>query len=254
MAQPDYGDMGGGGAPDMLGGVRDSIDHVIAILPALLVPVFALVTYFFLQWDRRRDGSPSKDDPQLGLKTALYALLASAVLLGATGATDLLAFILGGFKGGWKAMRGPLATVAVGGGAAFAVHALFLPRTNHHEKPQAERLATGMVLVILGGHTLVALDMFLSSLLAGDPWLRISAALAAVGVFGGVAVLALMRLGSLSGWRSIPKVPPMPMQPPMTGYPQQPPGQGGMPPLGGGYPPNSGGFPPQQGGGGWPPA
>jgi hypothetical protein len=214
----------------------------------MLVATFGLLGYAVLQLDRRRDGSPSRDDTQIGLKVALFAVLAASVLLAASGARSLLAFILGGFKG-FSTMRSALATLVAGGGVAFATYALLLPRTNYQEKPAVERITLGMVGLVVGGRALLELDGFLKNLFAGSSWSDISSGLASVGVAGGVAALALIRLGSLSGWRAVPKVPPMPMQPPMTGQPMPPPA--GMPPLGGGYPPNnSGGYPPQ--GGGWP--
>jgi hypothetical protein len=206
--------------------------------------LFAFVSYVFLTLDRRREGSPSRDDNQVGLKVLLFSALAVATLLAAEGARELLAFILGGFKGGWKAMRGPLAATLAGGGVAGAIYFLLLPRTNHTEKPQAERLAVGMVGVWLGGLALGALATFLEAVLSGSAWKTISEALATIGVAGGVGVLMILRLGALSGWRAMPRVPPMPMSPPMTG---QPPGgypPGSMPPLGGGYPPQ-GGWPQQ---------
>ena len=61
--------------------------------------------------DRRRDGSPSRDDGQIGLKLVLFGVLATAVIVTAAGTQQLLAFVLGGFKGGWAKMRGPLATM-----------------------------------------------------------------------------------------------------------------------------------------------
>jgi hypothetical protein len=173
----------------------------------IAMPLFAGLSYVLLSAERRRDGSPL-------------------------------------FKGGWKALRGPLATALAGGGIGAAVYFLLLPRTNHMEKPQAERIAVGMVAVWLGASALAAVAVFLNALVAGRPWADISDALASVGVNGGVTVLLVLRLGALSGWRAIPRVPPMPMAPPMSGgYPPQGPGQP-MPPLGGGYPP--------QQGGGWP--
>jgi hypothetical protein len=206
--------------------------------------VFALLSYLLLTIDRRRDGSPSRDDNQIGLKVLLFSTLAVATLLAAEGTRELLAFILGGFKGGWRAMRGPLATTIAGGAIAGAIYFLLLPRTNHTEKPQAERLAVGMVGAWLGGAAVAALAAFLEAVLSGSSWRTISDALATIGVAGGVAILMILRLGALSGWRAMPRVPPMPMSPPMTG---QPPGgypPGSMPPLGGGYPPQ-GGWPQQ---------
>lgn len=257
MALPDLDRLNGdltdpatiNGVKGMLKGVLTLEAETIFLSPFVTLPLFSLIIYVVLVLDRRRDGSPSRDDTQIGLKTFLYAALAAAVIFAADGASDLLGFILGGFKGGWSVMRGPLAQIATAGGAAFAIHALLLPRTNHVEKPAAERLGTGLVAVALGGFALYAADVFVDAVLAGDAWLKISGALAMLGVFGGVTVLAVIRLGALSGWHAPPRAPAMPMQPPMTGQPMPPPLGGGYPPQGG-YPPG-GGYPPQ-GGGGWP--
>jgi hypothetical protein len=222
-------------------------------ITTIAMPLFVVVAYVLLSLDRRREGSPVRDDGQLGLKVLLFGALGVAVLLAAAGTRDVLAFILGGFKGGWKTLRGPLATAISGGGIGAAIYFLLLPRTNHMEKPQVERIMVGMTATWLGAGALASVSVFLNAILAGKPWAEISDALASVGVGGGVTVLLLLRLGALSGWRAIPRVPPMPMAPPMSGgYPPQGPGQP-MPPLGGGYPPaSSGGYSPPGGGGGWP--
>lgn len=210
--------------------------------PVTLAAVFILLAYLVITIDRRRDGSPSKDDPQVGIKVVIYGLLITAVLTAAHAAQALLGFVLGGFKGGWASMREPFASVLAFGGPAVALYLWFLPRTNAFERPAVERLAVGAVAAIAGGAALVGLDAFLRFLFAGADWVLISAGLASVGVWGGVAMLAILRLGALSGWRAIPRAPQMPMMPPMSGQPMPP---QGMPPLGGGYPP--------QQGGGWPP-
>jgi len=213
---------------------------------AALIVGFVVTAYFLVTLDRRRDGAPSRDDPQVGIKLVLWGLLVGAVVMAAGGAESLLAFVLGGFKGGWAKMRDPLATIAAAGAVGAGVYMLFLPKTNHLERPYAERLALGALGALLGASALLSLDSFLGALLAGKPWAEIAAGLAGVGVNGGLALLAVTRLGAMSGWRMAPRMPQMPMAPPMTGQPQ-----GGMPPLGGGYPPQGGGYPPQ--GGGYPP-
>jgi hypothetical protein len=234
-------------------GMPDPSSFADAMIPAAgravaaaLIVTFVVVAYFAILFDRRREGSPSRDDTQVGIKLVLWGLLVGAISLAAGGAESLLAFILGGFKGGWANMRGPLATIAAAAGVAAGVYLLFLPKTNHLERPQVERLAVGALAAILGAAALVSLDEFLNALLAGKPWADIAGGLAGVGVNGGLALLAVTRLGMMSGWRAAPRIPQMPMAPPMTGQPQ-----GGIPPLGGGYPPQGGGYPPQ--GGGYPP-
>ena len=250
------------GPGDLADAMAPGIGRAMA---ASIIVAFVLIAYFAVLFDRRREGSPSRDDTQVGIKLVLWGLLVGAVGLAAFGATELLSFVLGGFKGGWASMRGPLATLAAAGAVGAGVYMLFLPKTNNAERPQAERFALGALGAILGAAALMALDEFLGALLAGKPWPEIAAGLAGVGVNGGLALLAITRLGAMSGWRAAPpRVPQMPMQPPMTGQPPPPlgggyppqgggygQGGGGYPPQGGGYPPQGGGYPPQ-GGGGWP--
>jgi hypothetical protein len=227
---------------------------------AAFAVAFVALGYLAITLDRRRETSPSRDDTHVGIKLVIWGLLLAAALMAADAAEDLLAFVLGGFKGGWAVMRGPIASLASAAVVGGGVYMMFLPRTNNAERPQVERLGVGAVAAILGASALVSLDAFLNALLGGKPWAEIAAGLAGVGVSGGVALLAVTRLGALSGWRAAPRGPQMPMQPPMSGTPMgMPPGaSGGMPPLGGGYPPaGGGGYPPAGGGypptgGGWP--
>ncbi|MCA9677416.1 MAG: hypothetical protein KC464_20500, partial [Myxococcales bacterium] len=218
---------GGGGLADLvLGGAETAVAG--ALLVGFVAAGYALITI-----DRRRDGSTSRDDGQVGLKLALWGVIVAGVVMAAGGLGDLLAFVLGGFKGGWAGVRGSIATLAAGVGPAAAVWVMFLPRTNGNEKPQVERMALGLIGVIAAVGLFVGLDAFLSSLLAAGEWSEIAGALASLGVNGGLALLAINRLGSMSGWRQ-PVRPAMPMMPPMGGAP---PGGQQMPPLGGGYPP-----------------
>jgi len=218
-------------------------------LMAAAAIAFVAVAYLVITLDRRRDASPSRDDAQVGIKLVIWGLMLAAVLFAADATQDLLAFVLGGFKGGWSVMRGPIASLVAAGAVGGAVYLMFLPRTNNNERTQVERLGVGTLAVMLGVGALVSLDAFLNALLGGKPWAEIAAGLAGVGVHGGLGLLAITRLGALSGWRAAaPRIPQMPMQPPMSGTPMPPTGTG-MPPLGGGYPPTSGGYPPT---GGWP--
>lgn len=238
---------------DMLDAMGPSVGRALA---GSLIVGFVLVAYFAILFDRRRENSPSRDDTQVGIKLVLWAILIGAVAMAAEGAEALLAFVLGGFKGGWSSLRGPLATIAAAGGVGAGVFLLFMPKTNNLERPQIERLAVGGLAALLGAAALLSLDEFLNALLAGKPWADIAKGLAGVGVNGGLGLLAITRLGAMSGWRAAPRIPQMPMSPPMTGQPPPPLG-GGYPPQGGGYPPQGGGYPPQGGGyppqgGGWP--
>lgn len=229
-------------------GVDAVMQGVQAAVSSAALVGFVAIGYTLIVLDRRRDASPARDDTQVGLKLALWGVILAGVLTAAGGCEDLLAFVLGGFKGGWKAMRGPLATIVAGALPVAAVWKLMLPRTNGAEKPYVERLALGAIAVLASAATLIGLQGFLTDLLAASPWAQIAAGLSQAGVWGGLAVLAASRLGLMSGWRAMPpRMPVAPMAPPMA-----PPGGAGMPPLGGGYPPpQGGGYPPQ--GGGYPP-
>ncbi len=244
-----------------LPGVGGLLRGVEAAASGAILIAFVAVGYTLLTLDRRREGSPNRDDTQIGLKLVLWGVVVAGVMVAAGGLEELLAFVLGGFKGGWKAMRGPIAAVAAGVLPAGAVWKLMLPRCNGAERPQVERLALGLIAVLTAATMMVGLNGFLAALLAGAPWATIASQLAKLGVWGGLGVLAATRLGLMSGWRAMPPRMPMapPMAPPMQGTPGMPPLGGGYPPQGGypppqggGYPPQGGGYPPQGGGGGWP--
>src|SRR5688572_9461965 len=65
---------------------------------AMLVGVFLVLGYFAVLIDRRRDGSPSRDDTQVGIKLVLYGVAIVAVLMVVGGLQALFEYVLGGFK------------------------------------------------------------------------------------------------------------------------------------------------------------
>jgi hypothetical protein len=227
----------------------------LALLPAMLAPAFVLFAYFAIILDRRRDNSPSKDDTQVGIKLAVLGLSLSAVGLVAAGVNGLLAFVLGGFKGGAQPIKDAIPALVTGAGVAFGLFTIILPRTNNATARQPERLMLGLMSVTYGFMAIIMSYLFIDALFKSDAWMMTSTYLATMLVTGAVGFLSLNRLGSASGWTQ-PIRPAAPMAPP--GYPPQqgggyPPQQGGgyPPPQGGGYPPpQGGGYPPQQGGGG----
>ena len=217
----------------------------LALLPAALAPVFVLFAYFAIVLDRRRDNSPSKEDTQVGLKLAILGLSLSAVGLVAAGVNGLLAFILGGFKGGAQPIKDAIAPLVTGAGVAFALFTIILPRTNNATMRQPERMMLGLMTVTYGFMAIIMSYLFIDGLFNSQPWGMTSSFLATLLVNGAVGFLALNRLGQASGWVQ-PVRPAAPMPP--AGYPPQQ--GGGYPPQGGGYPPQQGGgYPPQQGGG-----
>jgi len=213
---------------------------------------FIAFSYFLLTLDRGRATSPSKDDTQAGIKVVLFALIIAGVAMTATGLDELLAYALGGFKGGSAPIKHALPTILVGALTIVIAAKAFLPRTNNSAHRQVERYALGLLGFGYAMMALISLDGVLVSLFNDGGWQMTSGSLAGLIVGVAVAGFSIPRFGSLSGWTApVAPAPPMPQQyPPQGGgYPPQ---GGGYPPQGGGYPPQGGGYPPQ-GGGGYPP-
>lgn len=218
--------------------------------------------YFILTLDRQRANSPSKDDTQVGIKLVLFGLLIAGVMLASGGLTKLLAFALGGFKGGAGPIKQALPPILVGGAVIAGLALALLPRTNHTTNRQAERFALGTLGVFFGIQAIDKINDVLVNLFGSAPWAQTSEPLAAFLVAGLVGIVSIFRLGSLSSWTA-PVRPQQQYMPPNQGQggypPQQQYGQQqgyqqpGYPPQGGGYPPQGGGGYPPQGGGGYPP-
>ncbi len=252
---------------DDMPGMGRGMGELLQLLPSIealsLAGGFVIFAYLVITLDRRRETSPSKDDTQVGIKLVLYGLALAGILIAATGVEGLLAYVLGGFKGGAGPIKGTLPPILVGGAAAVAMLTVMIPRTNAKVAPQAERFAVGVLGLVYGSLAIGQTTAFLSGLFNSFPWMMTSSSLAGLLVSGAIGFLAVNRLGALSSW-SAPVRPAAPMSPPGYppqqggGYPPQqgggyPPQQGGgYPPQGGGYPPQGGGYPPQ-GGGGYPP-
>ncbi len=212
--------------------------------PAMFItPLFVALGYFFILLDRR-DDRPSKDDKQVGSKLVLWAFILAGITMVLGGANTLIAFVLGGFKGGFGAIKFSLAGIISGVVIAGAFGLLFLPRTNNATAQQVERFAMGALALGAGLMAIGALNQLIIGLFAGMKWGQMSSSLATLVVHGAAAAFALTRHGAASGWTAPPPRPQMPA----PAYPQQ---GGGYPPQGGGYPPQGGGYPPQ--GGGYPP-
>ena len=124
---------------------------VEAVLPAVLTPLlpvlFIIIAYLYITLDRQRATSPSKDDTQVGIKLTLFALILAGLGLAAGGLTQLLAFALGGFKGGSGGVKEALPPILVGAGVVAAVALALLPRTNNGTYRQVERFALGALAV-----------------------------------------------------------------------------------------------------------
>jgi hypothetical protein len=232
--------------------------HVLGdVLAPFAAILFVVAAYFFITLDRQRANSPNKDDTQVGIKLVLYSLIIVAIGLVAGGLGQLLAYILGGAKGGSGPVRAAMPPIIVGAVGIAAIATQLLPRTNSATYKQGERFALGFLGVQYGAGALIALNDVVTGLFTSAGWQPTSGHVATLVVAAAIALVAITRLGKHSGWvAAAPPAPPMQYppqgQPPMQGggYGQQGGyGQGGYG-QGGGYPPQGGGYPPQGGGGG----
>jgi hypothetical protein len=239
-------------------GLAQSAMSLAPLIPSIL---FVVVGYFFILLDRRED-RPSKDDKQVGSKLVLWGFIMAGIGMVAGGADSIVQYVLGGFKGGFAPIKGPLSALISGVAIAGAFGLLFLPRTNNATATQVERYAMGFLALTFGLQAIAAFSGLVGALFQGAGWRGkmgdgyilpgLSTYLAKLAVYGGAAAVFLTRHGAASGWTAPPPRPQMPS-------PQYPPQGGGYPPQGGGYPPQGGGYPPQgggypqQGGGGYPP-
>jgi hypothetical protein len=224
---------------------------------------YAFLALIIITLDRFRANSTSKDDTQVELKVLLFGLALMSLVIASEGVTGLVAAVTSGFKTGAEGVKAALAPIAVGVGAFAAITLAVLPRTNFQSVRTAEALALLGAGLYYGASAIASAYGFLTNLVMSGPWSAGAGALAKLLVDGAIAVLALSRLGAMSGWVTPVRPAPMPPQYPPQGYPPQgggyPPQGGGYPPQGGGYPPQGGGYPPQgggyppQGGGGYPP-
>ena len=248
----------------------DELPAVIGLVSPFIAILFVAFGYFMITLDRSRAGSTSKDDTQVGIKLVLHGLILMGVMMAAGGVTGLAGYVFSGFKGGSGPIKHAVAPIAVGAITIVLAAKAFLPRTNNSSNHQPERFMLGVLGILYGGFMLVSLNTFIGGLINDVPWEGNAMAFAGTVVSAAVALLGIIRLGSLSGWVAPAPPPPPPpsqhsggMPPGGGGYPPQgggyPPQGGGYPPQGGGYPPQGGGYPPQgggyppQGGGGYPP-
>ncbi|HWN70434.1 MAG TPA: hypothetical protein VNM90_22495 [Haliangium sp.] len=246
-----------------------------------------LLGYFYIFWDRRKDGSLNAGDGQVGIKLVLYTLLLVSLGLAVGAIESILGYILAagkdqlGQKGAGPLKMG-IASLVAGGVGVAAIMFACLPLTNVREYPQVERFAVGAVALVAGLATVLGLQETLQNFFGRvDSWAPRAHSLASFLVSAGLAALAMMRFGSLSGWQSPARAglsgsaasyqPQAGYQQPQVGYQQpggyspQQPGGYPSPQQGGGYPqagyqqaqpggtglpsPQGSGYPPPQGGG-----
>lgn len=236
----------------------------------LILGSFAVLLfgYFLIALDRRREGSPNWGDGQVGLKLLLFTLLMVSLGLAVGATEDILGYTLAWGKNQYGA-KGPgplksgIASLVAGGVGMAAVLLVCLPLTNYREYPQAERFTVGTVALIAGLAAVLGLAHTLQSFFGKPPpgwevgrpveWAPKAHALASLLVSAGLAVLSIMRFGSLSGWQAAAPADAQqgfPAQAAGGGYQQpgyQQPGYQQQP--GGAYPQHTGNYPqPGQGG------
>lgn len=217
-----------------------------------------LLGYFYIFWDRRKDGSLNQGDGQVGIKLVLYTLLLVSLGLAVGAIESILGYILAagknqdGLKGAGPLKMG-IASLVAGGVGVAAIMFACLPLTNVREYPQVERFAVGAVALVAGLATVLGLQETLQNFFGRvDSWAPRAHTLASFLVSAGLAALAIMRFGSLSGWQSAraglsgPAASYQPQagyqQQPQVGYQQQPGAYAQQQP--GGYPsPQQGGYP-----------
>jgi len=207
---------------------------------------FVGLSYFIITLDRMREKSPSKDDTQVGIKLVIWGLIIAGIGMFAGGLAMLVSWILGGFKAPGDSLKIIFPSIVTGGAAVALFMFLLLPKTNNATMKQCERYALGFLAIFYGVQSLASLNTIIAGLFSVS-WGAISSGIPSLAANGAIGFMALLLLGSRSGWTGpAPPARAMQMQPPGMG------GQGGgYPPQGGGYPPQGGGYPPQ-GGGGYP--
>jgi len=228
---------------------REIMAGLMQAIPIAVAVAFVGASYFIITIDRIRDGSPSKEDTQVGIKLICWAFIIAGIGLATGGLNTILSFALSGFKGGSMLIRMSLAPIIVGAGAVVMFGLVLLPKTNNATMKQPERYAFGVIGFVYGIQALFELTTVINGVFTSASWGAISSGLSGGVVHGAVGFMAIIMLGSKSGWTG--PAPPQRMQQ-LPGQGQPPQGGGGYPPQGGGYPPQGGGYPPQ-GGGGYPP-
>jgi hypothetical protein len=234
-----------------MGSMMEGLAGLIpALIGAIAATIYVGASYFMITLDRGREKSLSKDDSQVGIKLVLFALILAGLQMVASGATDLAAYVLGGFKGGSMPIRAAAPPIVVGGLAILIMSKALLPRTNNATAKQPERMFFGLVGIQYGITALIGFNGLVTGLFMEAPWDYNARFVATLAVGGLLALFSITRLGSRSGWTA-PPPPPAPSPQQSQGYPPQGggyPPQGGYGGQGGGYGGQGGGYPPQGGG------
>ncbi len=185
----------------------DAVSALGGATSTYLVAAFIALGYFAVLLDRRRDGSPSAADNQVGIKLVLYGLAIAGVLVVVSGLQHLFTYVLGGFKP-TEVLKDAGADLVSGGFVTLGVLALALPRTNARTMPQVERYAWGLIALYTGITAVLALQAVIHNVFMSAPWGQIAGGLAQLFAYAVVSVLAIARLGRLSAWGAAAAAPP----------------------------------------------
>lgn len=162
------------------------------------LPAFALLGYFFILLDRRRDDSISKGDGQVGIKLVFCTFVLFGIVGVAGGITGLLDFVLGGFKDTGR-LRAALAGIVGGAAIGAAAFALGYRRTNADKFAQVSRFAAGVVGIGAGIVAAMAFTSLINALFLSGGWDGIRTALIPLVVYGALGVFAMITHARLSG-------------------------------------------------------
>jgi hypothetical protein len=138
-----------------------------------LILLMFVAAYVVLRW-RESSKDPEEQDPQLGFKSALYALQVFALLILLQGAWRLLDYplhFLTSSKLHWKALMQALFLIVAGGGL-FVGFELVLSKSNTEEHWLPRKTFYGAALVLIGVNAVASASTWLSGLLTskGPMW------------------------------------------------------------------------------------
>jgi hypothetical protein len=166
--------------------------------PAVALPAFALLGYFFILLDRRREDSISKGDGQVGIKLIFCSFVLFGVIAVSGGIVQLLNFVLGGFKD-TGALKAALAGIVGGGAVGAAAFAMGFRRTNADKHAQVSRFAAGVVGLGAGLIAAASFVGLINALFLGGGWEGIRGNLAPLVTYGALGVFAMITHAKLSG-------------------------------------------------------
>jgi hypothetical protein len=167
--------------------------------PAVMaIPAFAVLGYFYILLDRRREDSLSKGDGQVGIKLVLCGFVLLGLYNVVGGIVGLLNFILSGFKD-TGLLKAAFAGIVSGGAIAGLAFALGLRRTNTEKFPQVARFAAAIVALAAGLNAAQALTALINALFLSGGWEGIRSSLSLLVSYGALGLGAIMMHARMSG-------------------------------------------------------